>query len=292
MGKAKRKMINKQIILLFLFPILVIGQNDSLSDLDADWQEISGSIKYEKNLEPNETYRRGYIPPSLPEYHDGELETDDMIYDDVDREELYQKRLVMEREGAAGDAPVKKKIKDISKPKESVERDQFRIRPRNVEPRFDYNISFLKTLLLIIAIIILAFLIYQFVFKRIKLPEPKISDKFSDDVDLLNPEVHEEEELYQQLDRHLSNKEYRHALRVQYLMILKELIQKDLINWKNEKTNYHYQNELSSSPYFEDFHYVIYIFEKAWYGLYEVSKEDFDSVSPRINKLLTNLRNE
>lgn len=266
-------------------------QNDSI--LESQWKEISGSIKYEKYNETRSPKSRGYVPPSLPEYTTEELENDDLIFDDIDREELYQKRLVMDRDGQAGEAPVRKKIKDISKPKEVAEWDQLKLRPRVRDlPDFTANVSFLKLLLLLIAIVILAYLIYQLIIRRIKLPDANKSSGLSQDVDLLNPEAHEEAELQEQLESHLAKQEFRNVLRIYYLMILKEMIQKEMIKWKKEKTNYHYQRELSGSPHFEDFNFVLNIFEKVWYGLYEVNKKDYELIHPKINKLLSNLRNE
>jgi hypothetical protein len=281
------------IISLLLFPIILFGQNDTVSKLEKDWEELSRSIDYEKKLQLDKKFRRGYEPPSLSETYDEELDESEMIYDDINREELYQKRQVMEREGIEGDAPVKKKIKDISKPQKKTEWDQIKLRPRNLNTSdFNMNLDIFKMLLLIIGVVLLAFLIYQLVIKRIKLPDSQKSHKLMRDVDLLNPEEHHEEELHEQLNKYLQNKEYRNALRIQYLMILKELIEKGLIKWKNEKTNYHYQNEINGSPYFEEFHFAVYVFEKAWYGLYDVKQHDYEKVSPRINKLLSKLKNE
>jgi hypothetical protein len=294
--EIKRKRMDKLIYILFLFLILshrAKAQSDSITNLESEWKEISGSVDYEKNNDVQKPYSRGYVPPSLPEYGSQELETSDMIYDDIDREELYQKRLVVDREGQPGDAPVKKKIKDISKPREVAEWDQIDFQPRVRDlPDFDPNIDFLKLLLLLIAIVIIAYLIYQLVLKRIRLPEEKKTSSLSQDVDLLNPEAHEEEELQQQLQNHLAKQEFRNVLRIHYLMILKELIQKGMIKWKKDKTNYHYQNELTGTAHFEDFHYTLYVFEKAWYGLHELSHSDYERIRPRIDKLMSNLRNE
>ena len=277
------------IALIFFYSSLLSQQVDH-DDLKKEWEELSGGIEYKKDLDPKEKWYPGFVPPALPEYFDGEEYHQDLLFDDVDRDELYQKREVMERQGAEGDAEVKKKIKDISKPKETQEFEQRRLRSRqNTREPMRINVDFLRVFLYLLAIAAIAFLVFQ-VMKRIKLPTGKESNKLVNDVDLLDPEEHEEEELGNQLRMHLENKAYRHALRVHYLLLLKELIDLNLIRWKKEKTNYQYQSELAETPYFEDFHFVLYVFEKSWYGLYEISEKDYQEISPRINAFMQKLK--
>jgi hypothetical protein len=277
------------IALILLCPSL-IGQQGNNDNLQKEWEELSGKIEYLKDLQPKEKWYPGYLPPALPEYYDGEEYQQDLLLDNVDRDELYNKRQVMDRQGAAGDAEVKKKIKDISKPKDAKEFEQRRLRaPRNTGDPIRLNVDILRILLYLIAAVILAILVYHLM-RRIKLPTGKESNKLVNDVDLLDPEKHEEEELEKQLDIHLENKAYRHALRVYYLLLLKELIDKKLIRWKKEKTNYHYQSELAGSPYFEDFHFALYVFEKSWYGQYEISEKDYQEISPKINAFMQKLK--
>lgn len=59
---------------------------------------------------------------------------------------------------------------------------------------------------------------------------------------------------------------YKLAIRLYYLNVLKELSSKGHIKWKKDKTNLHYQVEMSSHPMQRDFFLLTVSFEKIWYG--------------------------
>lgn len=64
----------------------------------------------------------------------------------------------------------------------------------------------------------------------------------------------------------LKNKDYRLAVRYQYLKILKLLSQKEIIEWHFDKTNVDYEREISGSKLKNDFKKVSYLYEYIWYG--------------------------
>ncbi|MEH6681577.1 MAG: DUF4129 domain-containing protein [Sediminicola sp.] len=64
----------------------------------------------------------------------------------------------------------------------------------------------------------------------------------------------------------LDNKDYRLAIRYQYLGILKALSQKQLIDWHYEKTNSDYIKEIPSPTIKDRFEEVSYLYDHVWYG--------------------------
>lgn len=64
----------------------------------------------------------------------------------------------------------------------------------------------------------------------------------------------------------LKNKDYRLAIRYQYLKILKQLSQKEIIEWHFDKTNVDYEKEIGESKLRNDFKKVSYLYEYIWYG--------------------------
>lgn len=77
----------------------------------------------------------------------------------------------------------------------------------------------------------------------------------------------------------LSKKDFRKAVRLQFLNSLKLLAELKLINWKMNKTNYDYYFELAghrSQPQFMD---VTNTFEYIWYGDFAINKEHYESVA-------------
>lgn len=56
------------------------------------------------------------------------------------------------------------------------------------------------------------------------------------------------------------------AVRIQFLMVIKELDKKQLIYWRKNKTNGDYLLEMRKTRLFGEFQHLTLIFEKIWYG--------------------------
>jgi Domain of unknown function (DUF4129) len=69
--------------------------------------------------------------------------------------------------------------------------------------------------------------------------------------------------------------DYALAVRLHYLVLLKELSLKKHIKWQREKTNGEYLRELQASPLFPGVMEATLIFERVWYGKVTLEKEDF-----------------
>lgn len=82
---------------------------------------------------------------------------------------------------------------------------------------------------------------------------------------------------------------YRLAVRIYYLMIIKELSAQQLIHWQKEKTNFDYVSELRNTSSYSGFREATLLFEQVWYGELNVSKPRFDELSILFKKLLTTL---
>jgi len=81
-------------------------------------------------------------------------------------------------------------------------------------------------------------------------------------------------------------KQWRLAVRYQYLKALRLLAERNYIHWQAGKTNYEYCNELKQPDIRTSFVSITLIFENAWYGTSEVS----DSVYQDIEKQFAELR--
>jgi Mn-containing catalase len=73
----------------------------------------------------------------------------------------------------------------------------------------------------------------------------------------------------------LEQGDFRLAIRLQYLKILKLLTVKELIHWKPNLTNQSYVQELEKTSHHSDFTEITRYFEFAWYGDFEVSEDGF-----------------
>lgn len=77
------------------------------------------------------------------------------------------------------------------------------------------------------------------------------------------------------------------ALRYRYLQLLKFLEEKELIVWRQNKTNYEYWRELNGSQLEDDFKEITKVFEFSWYGKYEMDASQYDYY----RKMMTHFNN-
>ena len=72
--------------------------------------------------------------------------------------------------------------------------------------------------------------------------------------------------------------QFREAVRLLYLETLKSLAKTNQIDWKINKTNQDYLNELRSSPLRNEFSDLTLRYEYVWYGDFEIGRRGFDSM--------------
>lgn len=84
---------------------------------------------------------------------------------------------------------------------------------------------------------------------------------------------------------------YRLAVRLHFLRLLKNLAEKNAIQYKEDATNFDYLLQLKNSSYYNGFFKVTRYYEYAWYGgfavneeLFKTIKSDFDSLDTQLGK--------
>lgn len=84
----------------------------------------------------------------------------------------------------------------------------------------------------------------------------------------------------------LENKNYRNALRLQFLKVVNELNEKEIISFSIEKTNYEYLSEIKNhkQDIFQPFSRLIRIYNSVWYGHYEIQKQNYTDYSMEFDK--------
>lgn len=88
----------------------------------------------------------------------------------------------------------------------------------------------------------------------------------------------------------LKENNYRLATRYLYLKSLKNLTNKNIIDWHYDKTNSDYLNEISDDATKQLFKRISYIYDYVWYGEFAIDKDafnknkaDFSTLNKRIN---------
>ena len=80
----------------------------------------------------------------------------------------------------------------------------------------------------------------------------------------------------EQIQKALDEKNYKLAVRLNYLSALKKLSDANLISWSPGKSNHEYIYELSDKRVKEDFMDLSRLFEYSWYGGFDVEKSIFE----------------
>ncbi len=83
----------------------------------------------------------------------------------------------------------------------------------------------------------------------------------------------------------LKNKDYRLAVRYQFLKLLKLLSQQNLIAWHFDKTNSDYQREIKEGQLQQEFKKATYLYENIWYGEQPLDESGYQKTDERFNKL-------
>ena len=79
-------------------------------------------------------------------------------------------------------------------------------------------------------------------------------------------------------------KNYRFAVRYQYLQTLKELTDKGLIEWDEDKTNLDYIHEIKNDSLRKDFIQLTLIFDYVWYGEFPVNEDNYINFKEQFNQ--------
>lgn len=90
-----------------------------------------------------------------------------------------------------------------------------------------------------------------------------------------------------EIDRAANGGNYRLAIRLMFLRLLKSLSERNIIQYKHDRTNLDYLMQLSTTNYYKDFFRITRNYEYSWYGkfpvsedVYKVIKQDFEHFDP------------
>jgi hypothetical protein len=136
--------------------------------------------------------------------------------------------------------------------------------------------SIIKYVLIGVVIALVVFLVIKLIGLDLKLFTRKsksLDVPFSETLENIH-----EIDFDEQLNIALQNKNYRLVVRLLYLKTLKQLTDKNLIDWQPEKTNQTYVLELANQPYHQQFVALTYQFEYVWYGEFYIDQPTFESI--------------
>lgn len=81
---------------------------------------------------------------------------------------------------------------------------------------------------------------------------------------------------------------FRKAIRYLYINYLKILTDKEIIDWKVNKTNKDYDLEMQNTKYYSSHKHLSYIYEYIWYGEFHIDATQYNKYKSEFNKVFTN----
>ncbi|MBT8308430.1 MAG: DUF4129 domain-containing protein [Maribacter sp.] len=101
--------------------------------------------------------------------------------------------------------------------------------------------------------------------------------KENEAVATLSEEEHiiKHEDINELIQNALKEKNYRLAIRYYYLLILRQMSEKGLIDWEIQKTNDDYSNELKKKSLKVPFGHITRLYDYIWYGDFPISETNY-----------------
>ncbi len=87
-----------------------------------------------------------------------------------------------------------------------------------------------------------------------------------------------------EIDKAVTNADYRLAVRLQYLRLLKNMTEKSMIRYQQDKTNMDYLMQLADTGYYHDFFRITRHYEYSWYGQFTVSAEAYRLITQDVEQ--------
>jgi hypothetical protein len=94
-----------------------------------------------------------------------------------------------------------------------------------------------------------------------------------------------------EIDKAISNGNYRLAIRLMFLRLLKNLSDRRVIEYKQDRTNFDYLAQLHSTKYYTDFFRLTRNYEYSWYGQFDIEPEKFTIIKKDFENFDRNLNN-
>jgi hypothetical protein len=202
-------------------------------------------------------FQKKYFETKLPEKH-----FDKESWEKIRKEIDYEKEIIKAKKNIPKEKPKKSKWKNPF---------SFNF--------FNSNIT--RLIIYVLAISIIAFIIYKIFVNAPLSSYRKLELEEFPDLDNI-----EKPELEKLLDTAIGKNDFRMAIRIRFLMIIKELSENRYIVWEKRKTNEAYLLETKGLFFINSFEKSVRIFEITWYGKRPVSETDFMQLEPAFTSLI------
>lgn len=87
-----------------------------------------------------------------------------------------------------------------------------------------------------------------------------------------------------EIDKAAREGNYRLAVRLHFLQLLKSMADRNVIQYQQDKTNLDYLFQLQSTPHYTDFFRITRNYEFSWYGQFEVSPDAYRQIRKEVEQ--------
>ena len=289
----KRKLILIRVLFYIVF-CLATTYSLAQENKKSFWETEREFLKYEKTKKykgPEDWY--GAYPSSLKErsintspFQNGNTT---LKYNPQQIQKDRSKRLQgFDRGGGKGSLKFDPKVErpdpiefpDIDVPDVDAPDINLNVNAPTINPMFWKILLFL----LIFTIVIIVAYVY------LKNKKPTNKKVITDEEDAWNPETVTKTELELRLEEAINQENYRECVRIYFTFILKELIRKNWIQWKREKTNHDYVIEMTRKKDALSFISCVRIYDLVWYGEYKIDEDVYFLLKPELENYYKSLK--
>jgi hypothetical protein len=147
--------------------------------------------------------------------------------------------------------------------------------------------GFVKFLLIGLVIALLTFLILRLATPDLFKRKQAVKSSRHSTHNIAELEV---DELDQALKDALRSGDLRLAVRIYYLIVIRELAAHRIINWHLEKTNNQYVVEMTGHPLIKPFSASTRAYERVWFGEEDLNPTGFSTLEAELKHLITQIR--
>jgi hypothetical protein len=156
--------------------------------------------------------------------------------------------------------------------------------PRNLENFFNF-LQYLFFAILAGAVLYLV-VKSKFSFGRFSNSNQKVNEQITESTKIERIEDLERVDFQSQIEKAEAVQNYRLAIRLYYLWLIKNLSNAKFIDFQSNKTNRQYCNEMSGSKYFIDFEECTKYYNFVWFGEFGVTSDDYQKIIIHYKKLI------
>ena len=138
---------------------------------------------------------------------------------------------------------------------------------------------------------LLAFVVFRLLKGNLSVPNPAIRNDIHTSMNV-SEEERPDADLRRLYNEAVEKGNFRQAVRIFYLLVIRELSARQFIRWRKEKTNREYLFEMMNHGSYSRFAEITLLFERIWYGEMELNEHDFRLVDPEFRLFLSGITGE